>query len=128
LLSAAPDIEVVGEASDGDEALRLCTDLMPDVVVMDLSMGGTDGLAATRALARRPEAPRVLALTMHDEEDYLVPALEAGATGYIVKSAASTELVEAVRSVALGRTWVRPSAARILAERWTRRSTRDGVH
>ncbi|MCA9493038.1 MAG: response regulator transcription factor [Myxococcales bacterium] len=125
LLSAAPDIDVVGEASDGEEALRAITDLRPDVVVMDLSMKPMDGLTALRALGRRGDAPPVLALTMHDERDYLVPALEAGALGYIVKSAASTELLDAVRTVARGVAWVRPSAAALLASRVSRRSDRS---
>ncbi len=122
LLGAAQDIEVVGEAGDGEAALRLVTDLRPDVVVMDLSMSPMDGLTALRALARRSDPPPVLALTMHDERDYLVPALEAGALGYIVKSAASTELLDAVRTVARGQPYVRPSTATLLAKRLARRS------
>jgi DNA-binding NarL/FixJ family response regulator len=81
LLAQSADIEVVGEASDGAEALRKCAELRPNVVIMDLSMEGMDGLEAIRQLTRRPDAPRVLAVTMHDESDYLVPALDAGATG-----------------------------------------------
>ena len=130
LLGAAPDVEVVGEASDGREALAQAEALAPDIVVMDLSMDGMDGVAATRELARlrgsRP-TPRVLVLTMHDEEEYLIPLLEAGASGYVVKDAASTELLDALRVVAAGRTYVRPSAAHVLAEGWTRRAQQDGA-
>lgn len=122
LLAASSEIEVVGEASDGREALRLCADTLPDVVIMDLTMSGMDGLEAMRVLVRRPDPPRVLALTMHEEADYLIPALEAGASGYIVKAAASTDLLAAIRAVANGQTWVRPSAAPVLAEGWARRS------
>jgi len=122
LLDGSDGIELVGEAADGEQALRLCTDLRPDVVVMDLSMRGTDGLDAIRKLARRTDPPKVLALTMHDEEDYLIPALEAGANGYIVKAAASSDLLEAIRAVARGQTWVRPSAAHVLARGWAKRS------
>lgn len=122
LLDAAPDIDVVGEASDGEEALTLAGRVEPDVVVMDLSMTGMGGAEATRELARRHPASRVLVLTMHDEEEYLIPLLEAGASGYVVKSAASGELLEAIRTVAAGRTFVRPAAAKVLAEGWTRRS------
>ncbi len=122
LLERVPGIEVVGEASNGDQALTRATELRPDVVVMDLSMGGTDGLTAIRQLARRSDPPRVLTLTMHEEEDYLIPALEAGANGYLVKSSASADLVEAIRAVARGATWVRPSAAGVLARGWQRRS------
>ena len=110
LLDSAADIELVGEACDGREALRQCADLRPDVLVIDLSMEGMDGLTAMRELVRRPDPPRILTLTMHDEGDYLIPALEAGASGYIVKSAASSTLLKAVRTVAAGETWVRPAA------------------
>jgi DNA-binding NarL/FixJ family response regulator len=125
LLSADPAMEVVGEASDGREALEMCDRLAPDVVVMDLMMEGMDGITATREIAARQAATRVLALTMHEEEDYLIPLLEAGASGYIVKGAASADLLDAVRAVAAGRTFVRPAAAQVLAAGWTRRAAQD---
>lgn len=125
LLGGAPDVEIVGEASDGAEALALVERHAPDVVVMDLTMAGVDGLTATRELTRRRAATRVLVLTMHDEEAYLIPVLEAGASGYVVKSAASTQLLTAVRTVARGGTFVRPEAARVLAEGWARRTAAD---
>jgi two-component system, NarL family, response regulator NreC len=115
VLGAARDIEVVGEAADGREAVGAAARLRPDVIVMDLSMAGMDGLAATKELAATPHAPRVLVLTMHAEEEYLVPLLEAGAAGYLVKSAADRDLVDAVRTVARGEVYVRPAAARVLA-------------
>jgi len=122
LLAADPGLEVVGEAGDGAEALAMCERVRPHVVVMDLVMEGMDGVAATRALAQSHPDARVLVLTMHEEEDYLIPLLEAGASGYIVKEAASADLLDAVRTVAAGRTFVRPAAARVLAEGWARRS------
>ena len=115
VLSAAKDITVIGEAANGREALGVAERLRPDVVVMDLSMGEMDGMAATKEIAARENAPRVLVLTMHAEEEYLVPLLEAGAAGYLVKSAADRELVDAVRAVARGDLYVRPAAARVLA-------------
>ena len=115
VLSAAKDISVIGEASNGREAIDVAARLHPDVVVMDLSMGEMDGMAATKELAARADAPRVLVLTMHAEEEYLVPLLEAGAAGYLVKSAADRELIDAVRAVARGDLYVRPAAARVLA-------------
>jgi two-component system, NarL family, response regulator NreC len=124
LLATAPDIEVVGEASDGEEALRLCARLKPDVAIMDLTMSGMDGVAATRRLAQERSETRVLVLTMHEEESYLIPLLEAGAAGYLVKSAAGRELVDALRAVAAGDVFVRPAAASVLAKGWTRRATR----
>ena len=127
LLAGAADVELVGEASSGEEVLRVCAQVASDVVLMDLSMGGIDGLEATRRLLRRSDAPKVLVLTMHEEEDYLIPALEAGVSGYVVKVAASSTLLDAVRTVAAGRTWVSPSAAPVLAQGWARRAAQSGA-
>ena len=115
VLSGARDIDVVGEASNGKEAIALADRLHPHVVVMDLSMAEMDGLAATRELVTRTDPPKVLVLTMHGEEEYLVQVLEAGASGYLVKNAADRELVDAIRAVARGDMYVQPSAGRILA-------------
>ena len=116
VLGTARDIEVVGEAKDGREAIALVERLNPDVVVMDLTMGEADGATATKEIVARKLATRVLILTMHAEEDYLVPLLQAGAAGYLVKSVADRELVDAVRTVARGEVYVRPAAARVLAQ------------
>jgi DNA-binding NarL/FixJ family response regulator len=115
VLSAARDIEVVAEARNGVEAVALVERFKPDVVVMDLSMPELDGTAATKQIVEKGLDTRVLVLTMHAEEDYLVPLMEAGAAGYLVKSAADRELVDAVRAIAHGDVYVRPAAARILA-------------
>ncbi len=125
LLSSHTDMEVVGEANDGEEALAFCATHEVDVVVLDLTMAGMDGHAATREITRRFPKTHVLILTMHDEEDYLIPLLEAGASGYMVKDSASAELVEAIRAAAAGRMYVRPAAAPILASGWTRRAAQD---
>src|SRR5260221_6124466 len=128
VLSAAPDIEVVGEASGGHEAVELVSRTPADVVVMDLSMSAGDGLMATRAITGRSNrAPNVLVLTMHSEEAYLEAALEAGASRYLVKSTADRELVEAVRAVARGEEWVQPSPPRVLA-RGVRRPAGKASH
>ena len=122
VLGAAPEIEVVGEASGGVEATELLTRTPADVVVMDVSMTGGDGITATRAITGRDgPTPRVLVLTMHSEEAYLEAVLEAGASGYLTKSTADRELVEAVRTVARGQVFVQPSAARVLAQGARRR-------
>lgn len=121
VLARASDIEIVGEASDGDEALALAERLDPDVLVMDVSMPKLDGIGATKTLTERGPRPRVLVLTMHVEEEYLVPLLEAGAAGYLVKSIADRDLVDAIRAVARGDMYVRPSAARVLARELTRK-------
>jgi DNA-binding NarL/FixJ family response regulator len=122
VLADEGDIEVVGEASGGNEALALQERVPADVVVMDLSMSDGDGMMATRAITGRGgQPPRVLVLTMHAEEAYLEAVLEAGASGYLVKSTADRELVEAIRAVANGEIFVQPSAARVLAQGARRR-------
>jgi DNA-binding NarL/FixJ family response regulator len=115
LLRTAIDIEVVGEAGNGLEALEVARVAAPDVVVLDLDMPGMDGLATLHELARARPGIRVLILTMHAEEERLLPLLEAGARGYLTKEAASRDLVEAIRLVAAGEVYVRPTAARLLA-------------
>lgn len=125
VLATAKDITIVGEGSTGKDALLLAERLDPHVLVMDLSMPEMDGLSATRELhklnAKRlhssgePETRRVLVLTMHTEDEHLVALLEAGAGGYLLKSVADRELVDAVRTVAAGDIYVQPTAARALA-------------
>ncbi len=115
VLRTAKDVDVVGQASTAEEALTLVDRFHPHVVVMDLSMNGMDGLTATRDIVARNNGSRVLVLTMHSEKEYLVPSLEAGASGYLVKNVADRELVDAVRAVANGDVYVSPSAARVLA-------------
>ena len=121
VLGTARDMMVVGEASNGLEAVALAERLRPDVIVMDLSMDQMDGTAATGEIVKKGLPSRVLVLTMHAEEEYLVGLLEAGAAGYLVKSAADRELVDAVRTVARGDVFVRPTAARVLAKGLTRK-------
>jgi DNA-binding NarL/FixJ family response regulator len=121
VLGGAGDIEVVGEAANGDEAIAATKRLEPDVVLMDVTMAGLDGVAATRAIAEQVSSSRVLVLTMHTEEEYLLEVLRAGGAGYIVKSAADRDLVDAVRTVARGDMYVQPSAARVLARGLTRK-------
>src|SRR5262245_2754784 len=116
VLGAAKDIEVIGEAKNGREAVTMAERFKPDVVVMDLDMPELDGRAATKEIAAQGGSARVLILTMHDEDEYLVPLMEAGAAGYLVKSAADRELVDAVRAVAHGDVYVRPAAVRVLAK------------
>lgn len=121
VLGSAKDIEVIGEVRSGREAVDMAERFSPDVVVMDLSMPDLDGTAATKEIVAKALPTKVLILTMHAEEDYLVPLMEAGAAGYLVKSAADRELVDAVRAVAHGDVYVRPSAARVLAKNLTRK-------
>jgi len=115
LLRTAPDIAVVGEAGNGVAAVALARRLVPDIVVLDLDMPQGDGMTAVRELGKELPSVRVLILTVHAEQERLVPLLEAGVRGYLTKEAASQDLVEAIRVVASGEIYVRPAAARLLA-------------
>lgn len=122
VLGSAKDIQVIGEGANGKDAISLAQRLDPDVIVMDLSMGEMDGVEATKELVGSEARARILILTMHAEDSYLVPLLEAGANGYLVKSAADRELIDAVRAVAAGDMYMQPSAARALAQRIQRKA------
>jgi DNA-binding NarL/FixJ family response regulator len=116
LLGVRPEVEVVGEAGDGDAALRLAAQLRPDVVLMDLHMPVLDGVAATRRLRVEQPAVRVLALTTFDDDEDVFAALRAGAVGYLLKDVSSTRLVEALLAAARGESVLQPSvAARVVA-------------
>jgi DNA-binding NarL/FixJ family response regulator len=111
MLAGEPGLEVVGEASDGAEALALVGSLRPDVVLMDLRMPGLGGAAAIRALAEQGAQARVLVLTTYDSDSDVVPALEAGATGYLLKDAPREQLVRAIHAAARGEAVLAPSVA-----------------
>jgi DNA-binding NarL/FixJ family response regulator len=128
VLSPAKDISVIGEAANGKEAVALAERFNPDVVIMDLSMPDMDGTAATKAILAKQTNTRVLVLTMHAEEEYLLPLLEAGASGYLVKSAADLELVMAVRAVAHGDPYVSSSASHVLIRGLTRKDPARADH
>jgi DNA-binding NarL/FixJ family response regulator len=112
-----PDFEVVGEASDGAEAIRLAQTLKPDLILMDLRMPGMDGVAAITEIARRGIPVRVLVLTTYDTDSYVLPAIEAGATGYLLKDAPRAELLRAVRAAAEGQGVLSPAVATRLMTR-----------
>jgi DNA-binding NarL/FixJ family response regulator len=117
LLSVLPDVEVVGEAADGVEAVGLADATAPDVVLMDLRMPGMDGAEATARLRSRPDAPAVLVLTTYDTDADIVRAVEAGATGYLLKDAPVPTLVDAIRRAAAGETVLAPPVVARLASR-----------
>jgi DNA-binding NarL/FixJ family response regulator len=102
ILSEQPGVEVVGEAADGEEAVRAAGELAPDVVLMDVRMPGLDGISATRTITALPSAPRVLILTTYDLNTYVYEALRAGASGFLLKDAPPDELLDAIHIVARG--------------------------
>ena len=128
LLRPAQDIIVVGEAENGVEAVAMARRLLPDIMVLDLDMPGGDGVAAVRELGEKLPKVKVLILTVHLEREQLLPLLEAGAKGYLTKTAASRDLLEAIRVVAAGEIYVRPSAARLLASAVVPERTADTAH
>lgn len=112
-----PGFEVLGEAADGAEAVRLAQELRPDVILMDLRMPGMDGVTAITELVRRGVAARVLVLTTYDTDNHVLSAIEAGATGYLLKDAPRAELLRAVRAAAGGEAVLSPSVAATLMNR-----------
>ncbi|MGQ9501008.1 MAG: response regulator [Anaerolineae bacterium] len=111
LLERQPDMRVVGEASNGEEAVRLAMELKPDVVIMDVRMPGMSGVEATRRIKQEVPQVAVLVLTAHDDDEYIFALLQAGANGYLLKTAEIDELVRAIRAVASGRSMLDPAVA-----------------
>ncbi|MEU7576828.1 response regulator transcription factor [Streptomyces sp. NPDC041068] len=114
VITEAPDIEVAGEASTGDEAVLRCAELRPDVVVMDIRMPGMDGIEATRRITSGPAPAHVVVLTTFDDDEYVYGALRAGAAGFLVKDMALDDILAAVRVVATGDGLIAPSVTRRL--------------
>jgi DNA-binding NarL/FixJ family response regulator len=119
ILEVEPDIQVIGEARDGDEAVRQVAALEPDIVLMDVQMPGTDGIAATEVVARDHPGSRVLILTTFDDDDYLFAALKAGASGFLLKNCPPDDLVQAIRLAAEGHALLAPEVTQRVIERST---------
>jgi NarL family two-component system response regulator LiaR len=117
VLAVYDDMQLVGEAGDGEEALRLCERLQPDVVLMDLVMPKMDGVAATRMMKERWPQIQVIALTSFKEKEYVEGAIKAGASGYLLKNVSAEELVNAIRRAAAGQPSLSPEAAQVLIQK-----------
>lgn len=125
MLARESDLTVVGEANDGAEAVRLAETLRPDVVVMDVRMPGMNGIEATRQIRNRWPSVQVLVLTAHDDDEYVFALLEAGANGYLLKTAPVADLVRAIRTVAAGESAMAPSIVRKLVNRVSGRKAQE---
>ncbi len=126
LLESYEDLQVVGEAGNGREAVELVGELSPDVVLMDVAMPEMDGIEATRRIVAAHPQTRVLVLTQHDSREYVFPILEAGAAGYLLKKVRGAELISAVRAVQEGGSYLSPSIAKAVIERSIRKPEDDG--
>lgn len=125
LLSLSNDVEVIGEATDGREALDKVQELSPDVVVMDVAMPVMDGLEATRRIKKKNPRVKVLVLTQYDNREYILSAIKAGADGYVPKKAAGSELASAIRAIHAGDSFLYPSAAAALIKDYLRQAVEE---
>jgi len=127
LLEERPDWEVIAEAGDGREAVRLAEQHKPDVAILDVAMPLLNGIEATRQITRRTPATRVLVLSMHADEAYVTQILQAGATGYLLKDSADVDLVKAVGEAARGKSFFSPAIARVMLDDYVRQLADKGV-
>ncbi|MGE5646943.1 MAG: response regulator [Acidobacteriota bacterium] len=127
LLESEPDLEVIGEAADGREAVEMAEQLGPDIIVMDIGMPRLNGIDATTQIVKARPQVAVIILSMHSDETYLVRTLSAGAKGYLLKDSAEEDLVRAIRSVSLGKPFFSPAIAKSLLDDYVRRLQQSGV-
>jgi two-component system, NarL family, response regulator NreC len=127
LLESQPGLEVIGEAADGLEALRLCSELSPDLLIVDISMPLMNGIEVASRAQKLEPAPGVIILSMHADESYIMRALDAGARGYLVKDATDEDLIPAVRAVAAGKPFFSPTVAAVLMEDYVRQLRARGL-
>jgi DNA-binding NarL/FixJ family response regulator len=128
LLEREPTFEVVGEASDGRQAVALVEQVHPDVVVLDLAMPNLNGLEAARQIAARAPGTAIVVLSMHADESYLLQALKAGARAYLLKDSADADLIAAIRAVIEGKAFFSPAISRLMADDYVRQLQERGAH
>lgn len=125
LLEASSDVEVIGEAGDGRVAIDLCDQLQPNLVLMDVAMPGLNGIEATRKIRANHPNMRVIMLSMHGDRQYVYESLKAGAGGYLLKAAAFTDLLAAIRAVMAGKTYLSPPLSDVVMDDYVRRAQGD---
>lgn len=127
LLERSPGMQVIGEAADGREAVRLAEETSPDVVIMDIAMPNLNGIEATAQIVKKNPKAGVIILSMHSDESYLVRALSAGARGYLLKDSAEADLIRAVQAVSQGRPFFSPAISQTLLEDYVRRLQQENL-
>ena len=127
LIETQPDIEVVGEAADGLEALRLCEEQHPDAIILDVGMPKLNGIEVAERVQKLPRAPSVIVLSMHADESYIIRALAAGARAYLLKDATDEDLIPALRAVAAGKPFFSPTVTGVLIEDYVRQLQARGL-
>ena len=127
ILEAEPDWEVVGEASDGREAVRLCGECSPDVAILDIGMPLLNGIDATRQIVKRHPAIGVVILSMHSDEPYILRALQAGARAYLLKDSADTDLIRGVTAAASAKSFFSPAVAKVMLDDYLRHLAKKGI-
>lgn len=127
LLAITGDIEVVGEATNGNEALKMVEELAPDIVLMDIAMPVMGGLEATRRICKDFPKTKVLVLTQYDDKEYFFPVIESGASGFISKAAASSELSQGIRSIYKGDSYLSPPVAKLLMDNYKMTALKKGL-
>ncbi|WP_060207322.1 response regulator [Sporosarcina koreensis] len=128
MIDEQPDMKVIGEAGDGQEAVQKAQDLMPDVVIMDLNLPKKSGIVAIREITEENDEIKIIALTMHDGREYIFGALQAGASSYLLKSHRVNDLLEAVRTVSKGEAYLYPNATKFLLEDYIWKSAGVRAH
>ncbi|HYQ87076.1 MAG TPA: response regulator transcription factor [Bacteroidota bacterium] len=125
LFKSSPDFVVVGEAADGEQAIRLAEKVKPDIVLLDITMPRVNGIEATRVIKRNDPSTRVLILTIHEDEDYVYEMIRAGANGYVLKSAEKREIFAAVRAVAAGENFFSPTVSKLIVDGFIRKAKEE---
>jgi two-component system, NarL family, response regulator NreC len=127
LLDRAPDVEVVGEAQDGRQAVQLAQELSPNVVLLDIAMPNLNGIEAARQISARQERIGIIILSMHSDEGYVLRALKAGARGYLLKDSSEDDVINAVRAVSSGKAYFSPEISRMMADQYIVQMQQRGV-